>query len=470
MLEIIAAVGLALTALSTGYLALSLALSRWRRPVRRLGTEPTHFVFVVPALNEEAVIANTIDSLLAVHGRQTLVIVVDDGSTDGTADVVREYDKGRVVLLQRFAPHARTGKGDVLNFAYRYMRERARRFGLPPDDVIIGIVDADGRLAPDALDVVAPYFADPSVGAVQTQVRIRNRQTLIGRCQDYEFLLFSSITQSAREHVGSVGLGGNGQFTRLAALEELGDSPWSKCLTEDLDLGIRLAMNGWHNRFTRDTAVDQQGVQSLSELVRQRTRWMHGHFQCWRLIPSIVLSELPTITVLDLCYYLTAPSLALLGLIAFPIPLALVAYAIAANAGYYFGTLSGLSYLLFLYAASFGPVIALVFLYRRRSGDLGPLGCVAFAHVLAAYSWVWYVAEIRAIARISSGRSSWTKTSRAAEPRTVVARRAAPKAGLPKLRLRRRPVEPLAGAGAPPRAPVTLRRRDTARPLVARTR
>ena len=50
-----------------------------------------------------------------------------------------------------------------------------------------------------------------------------------------EFVVFTEIFQRARQRVGSVGLGGNGQFARLTALMSLGDAPWTKCLTEDLD-------------------------------------------------------------------------------------------------------------------------------------------------------------------------------------------------------------------------------------------
>ncbi|MGH2968452.1 MAG: hypothetical protein ACRDK0_05240 [Solirubrobacteraceae bacterium] len=46
---------------------------------------------------------------------------------------------------------------------------------------------------------------------------------------------FSRLVQAGRDPLGSVGLGGNGQFVRLSALQDMGDSPWSRCLTEDLD-------------------------------------------------------------------------------------------------------------------------------------------------------------------------------------------------------------------------------------------
>lgn len=418
-MELLAGVGAAIVTLATSYLALTLVLSFVRE--RRSGAETAalHYVFVVPARDEARVIANTIDSLLALPEHRTSILIVDDGSTDDTASIVATYASSQVALLSRVPPDAGVGKGAVLNAAYD---EILRSLGgeSDPCSIVVGIVDADGRLPSTTLDVADRFFADPAVGALQLQVRIRNRHTLLGRCQDYEFLLFSTITQGARQHLGSVGLGGNGQFVRLAALASIGPSPWSDCLTEDLDLGIRLALAGWRNCFTADAHVDQQGVDTLARLVRQRTRWMQGHFQCLRFVPRIFRSELPTVTALDLCYYLLAPCLALGGPLVFSLPLAMVAIAVATNAAYYLGEPEGRLYLGVLYLASFAPMLGMCLLYRRRTRDLSRRAAFVFAHVLALYSWVWYVAEWRAVVRTITGRRAWTKTTRIPEVADVI--------------------------------------------------
>jgi cellulose synthase/poly-beta-1,6-N-acetylglucosamine synthase-like glycosyltransferase len=245
-------------------------------------------------------------------------------------------------------------------------------------------------------------------------VRIRNRSHLLSRFQDYEFLVFSSLTQTAREKLGSVGLGGNGQFTRLSALIGLGATPWSDCLTEDLDLGVRLAIAGWDNRFCGETYVDQQGLTSLPRLLRQRTRWAHGHFQCWKLIPKVIASSLPTVTVLDLCYYLMAPAFVLASSLLFTVPLLLLLLRIAA-APLAWDSRSGLIYLAAVYLFSFGPALALAMLYRRRAGDVSVASAVLLGHLLAAYNYIWYLAEWKALVRILVRRRGWTKTNRIQE-------------------------------------------------------
>ncbi len=111
------------------------------------------------------------------------------------------------------------------------------------------------------------------------------KEKLLARMQDFEFVTFTEIFQRARQHIGSVGLGGNGQFNRLSALQSLGLAPWTHCLTEDLDLGIQLLTRGWQNCYCPTTHVSQQAVVELRRLVRQRARWFQGNLQCWRAHP-----------------------------------------------------------------------------------------------------------------------------------------------------------------------------------------
>jgi cellulose synthase/poly-beta-1,6-N-acetylglucosamine synthase-like glycosyltransferase len=418
MVHLLAQIGGALVGLTIAYLVVTIVLSRFRRPLRSDAQGPLQYVLLVPALNEERVIARTLDSLTKLPRDRTTVVVIDDGSTDATAEIVRSFkdEHPKVLLLQRHLPDAQQGKGAALNEAFAQIQRTAADLGWDTARVVVGVVDADGTLPANTYDVIDRYFRDSRTGAVQMLVRIRNRNKLIGRCQDYEFFLFASITQTARENLGSVGLGGNGQFVRLSALESVAtDGPWTDCLTEDLDLGLRLAMAGWQNRFTSEVAVEQQGVDSLRRLLRQRTRWMQGHFQCHRHIPALVRSKLPTVTVLDLSYYLLAPCLVLLGPFVIALPLAVLAVEVIGNASAWFGDPVGFAYLSVLFGASFGPLYALCWLYQRRSGDISRLGTFGLAHLLALYNWVWYVALWRAVARIVLRRGGWAKTDRVKE-------------------------------------------------------
>ena len=317
-----------LVVLGLGYGFLMLGLSRRAAPAGNVaaraaapaavapGAAPEagagFFVFLMPCLNEELVIEASLRRLLSLPAQNVAIMVIDDGSDDGTAAVVTGLADERVWLLSRTKPHARQGKGEALNAALAELARSGRLAGRDPDDVIIAVVDADGRLDPQALSEVAPYFADPAVGAVQIGVRISNRdQSLLARMQDMEFVIYTQVFQQGRRHLGSVGLGGNGQFVRLSALRSLGSAPWTRSLTEDLDLGVRLAAAGWRNEYCPAACVHQQGVVEFRRLINQRARWFQGNLQAWRLIPVVLRRVRRGRT--DLLYLLSAPALLLIA-------------------------------------------------------------------------------------------------------------------------------------------------------------
>jgi len=417
---ILTTLGTAILLVMGSYLFLTVVLSMIRPRAGAHEVTPLRVVFLIPALNEAKVIRNTVDSLLAVQSDFSRILVIDDGSEDETADIVRTYPSDRVMLLRRVLPEARMGKGRALNHAFQVVRDQALAAGIDPRTVLLCIVDGDGRLRPDVMKTIEPCFADPAVGAVQIQVRIFNRALgWLPRFQDYEFLTFSSLTQRARQHIGSVGLGGNGQFTRLAALMDLGDEPWSECLTEDLDLGLRLAMRGWRNSFTSKTEVSQQGLDDVGRIVRQRTRWMQGHMQCWRHVPALIRSDLPTVTVLDLLWYLAAPITTLVVSIVFGIPAFFVLWSVVSVLFNHVSLSAIAVWLVPMYLLSFGPSLIFFGVYWRQARDISAPKAFVMAHVLTIYNYIWYLATWKALGRLISRRNGWTKTVRLTDESVV---------------------------------------------------
>jgi cellulose synthase/poly-beta-1,6-N-acetylglucosamine synthase-like glycosyltransferase len=379
-------------------------------------------VFLVPAHNEELVIASTLESLVALDYERYCVIVVDDGSTDGTADRARAFEATGRVLVERRPPElAGQGKGAVLNHGYRLLHELLERdhplvAGFDAEEIVVGVVDADGRLEPGALEEVATLFADPRVGGVQIGVIIGNAaEGLIPRCQDLEFVGFSHLAQAARDRIGSVGLGGNGQFTRLTALRSLGGTlPWTDCLTEDLDLGLTMTRLGWRIRFCRTTSVTQQGVRTVRAWLRQRTRWAQGHYQCWDHVPRLLAAgNVRLLTRLDLVLYLL--------FVAFVMVVATnLAIAIAAAFGWITLTNEFLSFVpvgpprnITMEVIGLSPVVMLLARYQQHSPH--PLRwweLPAYGGAFAFYVYLWTFASIRAWLRLVFGRVGWVKTGR----------------------------------------------------------
>lgn len=393
-----------------------IVLSRYSRTTPpAYAADSLFFVVLIPCLNEEKVIRTGIDRLMSFAEDNFAVMVIDDGSDDSTPDIVRSFDPSRVWLFQRTAPNARKGKGEALNAAYRHLRMSPLLNGRSHRDIIIVILDADGRLAPTALTEVSPYFVDPRVGGVQIGVRMYNAlESLLARMQDVEFVTFTDLYQRGRQRIGSVGLGGNGQFNRLAALESLGDSPWTSCLTEDLDLGVQLLLKGWANAFCPTTHVSQQAVVSLRRLLKQRARWFQGHLQCWRRIPEIARSGLPERVVIDLTYHLISASLVLVmtfvnfAFVAtllwalFVTPSTLLAVI---TAGHGLGALA-------LYLLAFGMANFYGVIYWMRTPDRSIFKCLLWTHLFAFYAYMWVPSGWRAVWRAAAGRRDWAKTAR----------------------------------------------------------
>ena len=403
--------------LSLLYVLHLFALSRRRRPDLLPEPDDLLYAFVIPCLNEEAVIGGTLESLLALTD-DSVVLVVDDASDDGTGDVVRSFDPTRVRVLRRELPNARLGKGHALNDAFDHLRSSDLLRGTPHDKVIVSVFDADGRIEPEALSAVGSYFRDPRSGAVQIGVEMRNASTnLLARLQDMEFTVFTEIFQRARARIGSVGLGGNGQFVRLTALESLGDEPWSDCLTEDLDLGVRLLVGGWKNHYCPTAAVNQQAVTSIRRWLRQRARWFQGHLQCWRLLPLVLRSSLPMRSVTDMVWYLTLPVAVLITPIA-GLPLLFVFLSLLAlSPGAALQQLladHGLP-LVAVYVLSFGQSYLCAYVYWMQ-GRVSAVRALLLAHAFEAYSHLWLVSGWWALWNVARRKRGWAKTARVAEP------------------------------------------------------
>lgn len=418
-------VSYAIAAIVVYYLALFVvSLRPARAPRHDSAAAPLLFVLVTPARNEEAVIESTLRSQLELSANH-LMMVVDDGSTDATGRLIHHLARQdrRIIVVDRVAPNAGTGKSDALNSAYRLIDELrsagdARFEGFSADQVIVGIVDADGKLSDNSLNAVGPWFADPRMGSVQIAVQIGNAlQGVLTRLQDMEFVAFSYFVQVARNRLGSSGLGGNGQFTRLSALQGLGPTPWDpRSLTEDLDLGLRLVMAGWRTAFCNEAVVTQQGLPGIRALFRQRTRWIQGHYQCWKHLPKLAASGRASVVArLDLANYLilvTSVSLIALDFIAGWLG---VAHVLTVQNSFldFLSPISQRNTQLFLATA---PLIAFTFTYQRRS--LNPLRwweLPTYAVIFSVYSYFWAFATARAFGRMALRRWTWVKTPRVPE-------------------------------------------------------
>lgn len=399
--------------------------------------------FMVPCRDEEAVIGGTIEYLRTTFPHAH-VWIIDDDSDDRTADVVRFMRRGRgrvdrhIHLVQRYRPYARSGKGDALNAAYHALWTWMGRHA-DADRAIVVVVDADGRPAPNCLDVCAAdhLFGDPAVGAVQVKVRMINRGVpdpgsrglrkqfgmLLVRMQDMEFRTAISAIQLSRKHTGTIALGGNGQFTRLSALDSIAGEeglPWRGSLLEDFELGVHLLTAGWKTGYSMDTYVDQEALYDPRRFLTQRTRWGQGVLQCIRYVPKIWNSpHLSTVGALEMLYYLAQPWMQLIGSAIYPVPLVLLlieAIRQPAALAAWFG--AGGAWLPFTIYALLGQLPFLIWgpIYRARcERQTSLLRCIGYGMAYGLYVFSFYITTWRAFIRLVRGRNGWAKTRRNTE-------------------------------------------------------
>ena len=371
------------------------------------------WVFLVPALDEAVTIADSVDRLLSVEARNKLVIAIDDGSVDDTAAVLARIESPSLRVLRREPPDARTGKAAALNAAWRSLDQLLANGSAewPRDRVIVGVIDADGRLDPEAPRFAASHFADPHVGGLQVLVRIYNRAQPLTWCQDVEFSVYGLLYQAGRTAFGVAGMGGNGQFNRLSALDEVVDDeaggPWRDRLTEDQDLGLRLVAAGWRCVAEARTSIDQQGLPGFRRLLRQRTRWAQGNLQAMAHLGAMTRLDRSWLVRLDQMAYLLQPALQALVGVAFAVSIMLAVFDVADFWGDH-----GWLQLLFFFLLGFGGVVLGCVARGLRRGPRGVPAGLLIAPVYAAYSWLIWPALGLAAGRQALRRRSWAKTAR----------------------------------------------------------
>ncbi len=221
---------------------------------------------MIPAHNEEDVISNTVENILKLDYPNFEIIVIDDRSSDNTANKINElankYEK--VIALIR-ENDAFPGKSAVLNDAFK----------LAKGDAIL-VFDADATVESDFLDKLIPNLEPSDVGAVQARKIIRNKDyNFLTKCQNNEYTMDTHL-QVGRDAVkGAAELRGNGELIKREALEDIGG--WNNyTITDDLDMSTRLHIKGWDVRFCPEACVYEEGIIYIAPLFRQRRRWLEG--------------------------------------------------------------------------------------------------------------------------------------------------------------------------------------------------
>ncbi|WKX19442.1 MULTISPECIES: bifunctional polysaccharide deacetylase/glycosyltransferase family 2 protein [unclassified Streptomyces] len=222
---------------------------------------------IVPAYNEKECIEATLRSL-ARSTHPVEIVVVDDGSTDGTADIAESLGLPGVRVVRQ----ANAGKPAALNNGVRHARY----------DIVV-MMDGDTVFEPDTVRHLVQPFADPSVGAVAGNAKVGNRRTLIGAWQHIEYVMGFNLDRRMYDLLRCMPTipGAIGAFRREAVLQVGGMS--DDTLAEDTDITIALHRAGWRVVYEEHARAWTEAPGSLGQLWSQRYRWSYGTMQAlWK--------------------------------------------------------------------------------------------------------------------------------------------------------------------------------------------
>jgi cellulose synthase/poly-beta-1,6-N-acetylglucosamine synthase-like glycosyltransferase/spore germination protein YaaH/peptidoglycan/xylan/chitin deacetylase (PgdA/CDA1 family) len=273
---------------------------------------------LIPAFNEEAAIVQTVKAALACDYPKLEILVMDDGSTDHTPDLVRANfgNDPRVRMISQ----PNRGKPTALNHGL----EEAT------GEVIISI-DGDTIVDPEAIPRLVRHFANPKVGAVAGNVKVLNRNRWLTRWQALEYITSQNLEKRAFDLLNCIPVvpGAVGAWRTSLLRANHGFS--GDTVAEDTDLTLTIRRDGWKILYDEDAIGRTEVPETVEALIRQRFRWTFGTLQAvwkhrdavgkpkygtlgWIAIPNIFLFQiiLPLVSpVIDLLFLL---SIALWGL------------------------------------------------------------------------------------------------------------------------------------------------------------
>jgi peptidoglycan/xylan/chitin deacetylase (PgdA/CDA1 family)/spore germination protein YaaH/GT2 family glycosyltransferase len=260
---------------------------------------------VVPAYNEEKVIAQTVASLLQQRYAGPLeIVVVDDGSPDGTFAAAERAFAGdpRVRVFRK----ANGGKASALNLGV----------GRAKGEIVVGL-DADTVFLPDTVaELVAP-LADPRVGAVAGNAKVGNRVNLVTRWQAVEYVTSQNLDRRAFALLDCItvvpGAVGAWRTSVVRAAGGFSDDT----LAEDQDLTLAVRRRGYSVAYAERAVAYTEAPDTLRALARQRFRWSFGTLQCmWkhrdallrRRYGTLGLVAMPNVWLFQLLFAAVSPA------------------------------------------------------------------------------------------------------------------------------------------------------------------
>ena len=288
-----------------------LAVIEKLRPDRAVMPVPPPAVTVlIPAHNEENVIVQTVTSVLLSDHRDLQIIVVNDGSTDKTRELL-DANFGHEPRV-RIIHQVNRGKAAALQLA---MSQATAEF--------VVTIDADTEIESDAIRKLLRHFSDPKIGAVAGNVKVGNRSRWLTRWQALEYITSQNMEKRAFDLLNCITVvpGALGAW-RKAAIEAAGGIT-ADTVAEDADLTIAIRRLGWRVCYDEEAIAWTEAPEKANQLIRQRFRWTFGTLQSfWKHSDTLFRPKygalgwiaLPNIFVFQLALPLISPVIDLMFL------------------------------------------------------------------------------------------------------------------------------------------------------------
>ena len=285
-------------------------LEKLRPDHRKLPEPPPGVTVLIPAHNEESVIVQTVQSVLLSDLNYIHVIVVDDGSSDGTLELLQS-NFGRNESVQ-IIHQVNRGKAAALNNALSHAQTE-----------FVVTIDADTEIEPNAIRKLLRHFSDPKVGAVAGNVKVGNRSRWLTRWQALEYITSQNMEKRAFDLLNCITVvpGALGAWRR-EAIEAVGGIT-ADTVAEDADLTIAIRRLGWRVTYDEEAIAWTEAPETPGQLIRQRFRWTFGTLQSfWKHADTLFRPKygtlgcvaLPNIFVFQILLPLLSPVLDLLFL------------------------------------------------------------------------------------------------------------------------------------------------------------
>ena len=244
---------------------------RKKRASKKTRAYSPQISIVIPAYNEEMGVIRTLRSVLANTYKNKQIIVVNDGSRDRTAQMLKNFQRrhpGKFTVVNQ----ANAGKAAAINRAVRYWATGK----------LVMVVDADSLLQPDAIGNMVAHFRDRRVIAAAANVKIIPTRKMLGVAQRFEYLISYRMKRALTTFNMEYIIGGVGSTFRRSVLLQanLYDTD---TMTEDIDLTVKLIRKFGNRRgrihYAADVLAYTEHVLKFRSLVNQRFRWKYGRFQ-----------------------------------------------------------------------------------------------------------------------------------------------------------------------------------------------